>query len=431
LRHRPVLEATVADLGVHLNYFLPLTEFLVTVTQRVEVRVTERGSFTHDVADVVISPGVIADRDAPARLILDAKCLEKIDVTVTLDDAGVISSVNADASQDVAPVISLVGKAITLLSPLRASLLGVVRVENATPPTTAPPSLEEEWTSGPGRNLESHRAALEARAQDLLGALGSLDIEPAETITVAQALGTVQDQLALIGQIRREWVAAHARTKEVCPLRLLPSELVQVRETHLPVQLDASSAAEATGGRWGDALGVVIAIADQPPPASPRPSLVDQRDRVPLRRSRPVEVGVYEQDDHDGWVLRPETLVRMDVVDSASLIDLLPIDARWFRTRSYKLDYHPDKSLKSFGIQSASSISTVASAVGEVMDAVGDAREKAAKEPSEEQAKLAKAKAQLEMMQVGNDIEVLAATRVRASELAVLEQAAKIRESRA
>lgn len=425
----------MADVGVHLNYFLPLTEFLVTVTERDTVRTTEHGSVVDTVADVAIAPAIRADRDAPARVVIDASWLEKIDLKITLDDTNVITAVNSTAGRDIAPVVSLVGKLISVAPVLAsgglAAATALLPAELDLLPGGASlrqpdNSLEVQWAVlNPA--LSGARGPLQDRAQTLLVQLADPQASAGETLATAKALDAVQKVLADIGRHQREWIAGHARVVSEATLRLRPSELVRIDATELPDELVGGAEIPQTIAA-GLPEGILLVIADserRPDASGPPPAT---RDRVALRRSRPVEVAVYEEAD-GVWRIRPETLARLDVVDEFSPTDQLPVEGRWRRTRTFELAYHPDMSLKTFGVVTESSASTVAPAVGEVLDAAAKVKSDAASAPSEDEVELERITLQRDLLKTSLDLDALSATSYAATELAIMKQGKEIRDS--
>jgi hypothetical protein len=410
------------DLG--LSYWLPQTSFAVDITKRTVVETGQEGSFPRIVADVKISPMAVADPTSRHSLRIDAGFFEKISLTISLDDRGFIQSVNSEASRDISPALTFVGKLVPLLSAL--PVMGVLPVE-----PKPPASLEKQWDEA-FEFLARIKARLEDRVKELLEKLCD-DLPSDQIASCGAALDALQSHLATISQARRAWIAGHAGTLETRSWRLAPVDLLRIEEPALPEEIEDPAVPTAQADMAGS-FGALVAIVDpereQGRDNDTKESLVDQ---VALRRSRPATVGTYLRTDPLGrtWRLEPASVNSMDIVDGFSATDRLSIDGSWRRAEKFELSYHPDMSLKTFGFASTPSASAVATSIGEVIDGVTAARKAAAERDSAADRELEAATTQLNLLKVANESEILAATRARAAELAVLEQQKKLREAAA
>lgn len=412
----------MSDLGLGLSYVLPRTEFTVDVTTRSVVLATDGGHVLDSVTDVQLASAAVADTDHRHTLRVDAGLLEKISLVLTLDDRGFITALNSEAGRDISPVVSLVGKAVSLATAVL--VLGV-----QAPPAATPDYLEEEWEQ---RNpeLENLRGLLSARAASLLTDLVDEASTPVQLADLGRALEAVQDQLAAVSQARRAWIAGQSTEPVQHSWRLAPADLHRVDGAVLPDAISPTTGSPLTGPLQTMAdLGVLAAIADPNRSDTPPTHSEMEPDCIALRRSRPVVVGIYTKGPDSGWTLDQASMRHMDVVDDFSPTDPLSIDGSWWRMNKFELSFHPDMSLKTFGVGSTSSVAAVATSAGEVMDALGQARKDLAARPTADEEALARAKTQLDLLTAVSGHEVLAATRGRAAELAVLEQQKKLREA--
>jgi hypothetical protein len=252
----------------------------------------------------------------------------------------------------------------------------------------------------------------------------------AELDALGKATEAVQRQLATVSEARRSWIAGQASDGSKQTWRLAPVDLYPVNAAVLPESLVPDAGRMSPSSReLADQHAVLAAIAD--PDRQPQKVANDPmpRDHVALRRSRPVTVGVYTRDPSAGWTLDDKSLRALDVVDEFCPIDPLSLDGSWWRMKKFELSYHPDMSLKTFGISSTSSLAGVATSTGDLFDALGQARKDIAARPSADEKERDRAKVQFELLQASSQYEVLAATRYRSAELAVLEQQKKLREA--
>ncbi|WP_433043433.1 hypothetical protein [Dactylosporangium sp. CS-033363] len=421
----------MSEVGLGLGYWLPRTRFAIAVTPRTVVRIDEGRSHVEEVQDVRVTPAVVQDPASRHTLTVRASLLETVAVTIELDDRGFIQSINSRSGKDYSPIVSLVGKAVGLAATFYTG--GVAAITGDLPRQWREASLEDGWNAlHPG--LADAATALAERTDELLARLGHPETTAAGIAELGRALDVLQQQLAAISEARRGWIAGHARTFETTTWQLAPAELLRVAGPGLPDALVDPPVPPAQADMSRD-WHVLLAIADPDRPAGAAATAErDLTDHVALRRSRPVTIGVYRPHpgrDGGAWHLDPDSPAQLDIVDELSVTDLLPLDGSWHRDNKFVLAYHPDMSLKSFGIESAPAVAGLSTSIGEVLDAVAQARKDVAARPSAEEEAAARAKTQLELLQSLNSAEILAATRARSAELAALEQQKKLREAAA
>lgn len=410
----------MGDIGLGLTYVLPRTEFAVDVVGRQVVAADGGQHWLRKVADVQVTTAAVADPEYRQTLWVDAGLLEKISLVVTLDDRGFITALNSEAGRDISPVISLAGKAVSVA----AVLMGVLPIE---PPSE--PSLEEQWTKEHDE-LERLRTALTEQVKRLLDQAANSSTTVEELAQLGPALEAVQAQLATLSEARRAWIAGKATEGDQESWRLSPADLYRVNGTTLPDTLDVRSRdASPCVKEMMRKHGVLVAIADPDRAKKTTANEPMRRDTVALRRSRSVMIAVYTRDSETGWNMEPETLRSLDVVDDFSPTDPLSVDGSWWRMKKFELSYHPDMSLKSFGVSSSPNASAVATSTGDFLDVVAQTGKDIKAGPSDADKELAKAKTQLDLLKTASEYEVLAATKNQAAELAHLEQQKKIRES--
>jgi hypothetical protein len=227
----------------------------------------------------------------------------------------------------------------------------------------------------------------------------------AEVIAAGQALDVLQIQLAAIAAARREWMASQATQDDPEVFMLAPADLVRVpdglAEQLYDVELSDTMQVIA------DDYGILIAVHD-PHRGKKDAEPTEVEDHVVLRRCRPVSVGVYRRTDRRSWQLDTTKTLVLDVVDEFSEFDHVDLDGSWWRTGKVELAYHPDMSLKTFGVASTPGVSTVVSSFGKVSDAVVAARK--ADEGAAAKAKASRIKTTL-LMEASTEMEVLAAAR--------------------
>lgn len=413
----------MAEIGPGLRYWLPETEFTVTAVKRHAVEAGEDGSRLVDVVDVDVAHAAVADQSNRRLLQVDAGLLEKIELTITLDDRGFITAVNSESGRDIAPVLSLVGKAISA-----AATIAMLGIRETAPARGA--TLEEAWEKRHA-GLAGRLKALLAQVERLLADLADTAAAPTALHATARALDAVQSQVASIVEVRRAWIAAQAGAAKTATLRLRPFELVRLPGAELPEVLPDGLEATAPLGhaRLVRDFGCLLAIADPERGAHPHTGDGSRADidRLLVRRSRPALTGVYLE-GRKGWALQPDSVQPLDLVDRFSEADEVPLDGSWLRTRSIEFAWHPDMSLKTYGVKTTSSAAVASASLGEALAAATSAYKNVKEKPSAEAAALKARKAEIDRLKTETEYEVLAATRERAAAVAVAEQLAKLKE---
>lgn len=429
-----------------LAYRLPATAFDVIATKRhlLQVGLDKRFAGTRSgdgkqsddavrvaasAVDVVVKPTVVP---VGAAVVLEVKpeFLEKVSVTVNLDDRGLIESINSESSRDIAGVISLVGKAL----PLAATFTTGLALRNSGN-DNEPKDLAALWSRSHER-LELHRKRLSDQADAMLEDLGSPGTSATDTREVGAALAVLQEQLAAIGRVRREWLVAALPEPTTVRPTLLTDDCVHVPDVALPEVLlgddmqvpDAGPSVELAAE-----YGVRLALADpeRPDGEGPLPPAGALEDVILVRRARPVQLGLYRRTGNGSgpgtWKLDRDSVTYLDVVDRYSAIDGISIDGSILRSKKFELAFHADKSVKTFGMASESAVSAISASLGGVADVVTTLRKEASKPPAEQRA-LDKAQTQLDLLKVTSEMEQLSATVDRAAELAALEQQRRLEE---
>ena len=395
-----------------LRYAVPKTVFGVTFTRRAEVVSKDGRSSVGETTDVTAVPRLVAD--AGGRYLTDVRpeLLEKVSLEVTLSEDGVIESIGTDLSRDPTPVIALAAKIASV-----AVAFGF-REDN---------SLEARWVETHKR-LSDTLTALEARIADHLGRITAEQTTTGDVVASGQALQVLQREAAAIDRLRREWIAGHA-VAEAESATLAVADLARLRlESTLPASMTDTDfhlppAMAALAGKFK----ALIAIAD-PHRADERPDRPESHleDLLVLRRSRPVEIGVYRgAPGENTWTLVGEP-ARLDVVDAYSHYDLLSLDGRWFSERSVEMSFHPDHSLKTWKVTSTSTVGAVATSLGSLVDVAGEWQKKRAERPDPAAEELAAAKLKLDLLTTSSEYAQLSATQDRGAELAELEQRVKL-----
>lgn len=433
----------MSTMGFGVRYYLPKTEFAVTVTERDTVVVAEGGSRVRRVVDVTVAPASVADHDVAYVVDLHEGLLEKLSLALEFDDRQVITSINSEAGRDLAVVTSALGKVLGALTPLK--LKGFDRLRSPKPGEA--PSLEEQWEAQ-HETLAATSVALQARLVTLLADLSDPQTEPTRIVRLGAAIDVLQSHLASIGQVRRAWIAAHAKTVATMTSTLQVADALQLSTSVLPETLppevvEGLAAADVTAhgaARLGLVHdGVVLALADPSRPEGDGGqgedgaggAVTERRltDALAVRMPRPVTLGIYTRDEQC-WTLDHDSVLDLDVVDGLAPAVEMSLDGSWWRDRKVALAYHPDMSLKSFAVTSASSLSAPLGDVAGLVEAAIKARAEAAKKPSPQAQQLAANKLTLDLLNTATEIEVLSATRARAAELAVMEQEQKVRAAR-
>lgn len=427
--------------GPGLLYRLPATLFKVKASKRATIvrRPAQEESAEviglSTLVDVQIERSVVPSGRA-AVLNIDLNFLEKVDIRVSLDDRGLIESINSDSSRDVAGVISLVGKMLPLA---RVFLPGP---SWAPAPQDAEIDLGKVW-SDRHPDLSRHRSQLVCQVERGLQNLSRPDATAVDIEAWGRALEVLQSQLASIGEARRSWLSDQAGVTDEQQFTLSTEHCVWVTSDALDSTYSMDDAGfqlpqDGPAALLAEKFDVCLALADPGRQVEAVEQPDGQLDDILLvRRARPAELGLYRRTGHRTsfsgdrpptyeWVLDEESRTYLDLVDERSELDAISLDSSVLRSKRVELAFHSDKSLKTFGFSSASAVSAVAESVGGVVDAVSELAK--SRRPSAERQALDKAKAQLDLLKATSDYEQLAATRGRAAELAVLEQERRLSE---
>jgi hypothetical protein len=426
----------------------------VTVNRRLEVVTGDQGKHRLEPAiEVILKPKVVADPSAAVSFDINEQFLEALTLEVSLSEEGLLQSINTQASRDLTPVVSLIAKLIPLTTSLLLFAEGAA--ENFEGNT-----LEEEWATRHPLLARSY-TALEQRTATLLDQL-SQSLKPKDVSAVGAAIHVLRGELALIDRVRREWMVGWASAVETVLLDLKLSDVIRLEGQYLPATLAIDPESVLPPLRPLVDAGVAIAVADQFT-AGPA-SLPGAEDAILVRRARPVWVGIYRhpftapQPDQPptsdqsnaadaGDVvsdLNPSTdlpiveglqwqltdALQIRVVDEVSPVDTIDVRGNWWQNRTVELSFHPNQTLKTYGITTASTIGAVVTAAGGVIDAAVAAGKTLAERPTAEEDTLQAAKQRLDMAKTSSEMAQLAATQERAAELAELEQRAKLAELR-
>lgn len=393
-----------------LSYWLPKTEFTLRATRTQRIVAANAGlAFAPEVA-VTLASAVKPDRGRRHQLRVDVDLLENVSVDVELDDNGVIQSINSQTSSAFAIAVSLAAKVVSLAAPFALDV---------------PEPLDQQWsTAHPG--LSARLKELTKKVENLLAVVSGDATSAEDTVTAGTALKVCQTQLAAISRARREWIARHAAGAEVGNWTLVPKSLIRVTGALPDTLVDPDIPAEQADA--AGKFGVAVAISDPDRGKVESPPEEVQEDQLIIRSSRPASVGVYTCNEKGEWVLDPSSITYLDIVDEFSPYHEVSIDQRGLRSRTFKIAYHPDGSVKTFGLGSESAIGTLGPALGELMDAASAARKSLKERPSVEALALEKAKTQLDLLSTTTEYEVLAATHQQAAELAALEQKHRLAE---
>ena len=332
----------MSEVGLGLSYWLAQTRFSVSLAKRNIIERGPRGTCVRPVVDVEIAPGAIADPSSRQNLTIDSSHLEKLSLTINLDDRGFIESISSEANRGDSPVINFVGQRPT------EGTTSVVTIPVPADSTAHLRLLDEEWAST-NEHLAVHAKELEANIGRLLNELGQPDATPASILQNGQALELLQNQLGAISQVKRAWVSSQARELDSGVWQLTTSDLLLIEDTELPTDLVHVLVPEALTD-VAERFGVLIAIADHERPEVAAPTAQDDKGTLVLRRSRPVTIGAYARDADGLWRLDEGSVLVMDIVDVFSANDYVALDGSWLRNKSFHLAYHPDMSLRTFGL---------------------------------------------------------------------------------
>ncbi|MGI5499034.1 hypothetical protein [Lentzea sp. CA-135723] len=386
-----------------LRYFLPITRFAITLTERLD------GDSV-----ITISSALAADRGARCRTEVKESLLETVSLTVTLDDNGVISSIGTESGRDVAALVKFAAKVIPLAT-FRAA--------------DRPKSLADQWIDQHERSADL-LGALSARLDALLTSLAAA-AEPAEIVSIGNALQVVERELAALDRVRREWIARQGTS--VLTADVSANQVVNLDRSALPGTLPREQSANpALRGLIAKNLLPVLASDRASLPESNYPSDLEHEDALVFRRARPATLGIYRRGSAaEAWTLDEALVLPVDVIDQFSEQEKVSFDGEVWRKRKIDLAFHPDGSIKTYGVTSTSAVSGVADAAGGLIDSLVAARKERAAAPSEAEQALDEAKTRLDLLQTSTELAQLAATHDRAGELAELDQLVKLAELRA
>lgn len=412
------------------------------------IEVEPAGSYVVPRLEVKVTSTVRAARRFRCVTTIKENFLEEIVVSVGLSDDGLIETVNTESSRDLSPIIDLASKVFSLVLLPFSGIAGMLHVTSATPPTggSATGSEEEAANAGPlekqwgAKNPELQKVmeAIEARISGLLETISDSATTTKDTIEVGEVLAVLYRELAALDRVRREWIAGHVRTGQPEVWEFTSDELVfgNVRPGRefpatLSADLQYSDAVRQLADRHGVLLVLSGSAADKPvtTPGGER----DREDEILFRRPRPSAIAMYRREkDEPGaaWTLQPETIQRLDVVDSWSHVDSLSLKGEFWHKHAFKMDLHPDRSIKTYGLTSKTSLGPLASSVGGLVSAGRAAYDEVSKLPSDEEQELSRAKLKLDLLTASDGYSKLSATHQRNAELAELEQRVKIAELR-
>ena len=411
-----------------LRYVLPKTVFAITLARRTDVVIKpeECGSFPQDSIDVKLKPKVVADGSRRCITHIDEELLEKISISVSLSEEGVIESVGAETGRDPTPIIGLAAKVL---------VVGAQFLAARWEPDRQPQPFEEMWAQQ-HTGLADTLAALERRIEHYLGVVAADGSSAADVVVSGEALRVLERQAAAVDRLRREWIAQHAKVGDAVSVELDVQDLVAPKENVEQLPQRMVRADFNTPASWADfakRYGAFVAIAD---PVrnwdKPQTPALETTDTLIMRRPRPVQVGIYkrsrgETNDDEVWELQ-DGAVTLDVIDAYSYYDVISLDGKWWRERTVELSMYPDQSIKTWAVTSSSMAGAVATSVGTVVDAVGAVQKARSARPSAGERELEQAKLKLDLLKVGTETAQLYATHERAAELAELEQRVKLSE---
>lgn len=401
-----------------LRYRLPKTIFEVSATKRRTVRPFPSGSRLESEMELTVGARVRPDIRARCVTSVDESLLEAVSLSVSLDEDGLIDSLGTEAGRDLSPVIDLASKVISLA----VSLAPVIFLTYEPEPSDGEPTLEELWAAAYPRSYQA-LSKLGDQVGHYLGVLETSQLS-ADIIAAGEALTILHRELAAVDRMRRDWIAAQAEVHDPCFWALQTTDLLRLPKADLPAELSVDQSIPAGAQELAE-RGILIALVDLERRELPteRPDL-ERTDEIIFRRARPVTMGVYRLKS-DGWQLDPSFTRGLDIVDAHSTLDEVSLQGRWFRTRTIKLDVHPDRSVKTYAVTSGSTAAAAVTSVGGLFDAVkaipGVGAAKAQRE-------LDDAKVKRDLLQTSSEYAQLSATRDRAVELAELEQRVKIAE---
>ncbi len=391
------------QIGPRLTYWLPKTEFIVTAKRREVVTALSNGNFLRPVFDINVVHSVVADRKSQRRkLELEARFWETVATTITLDDRGFITAISSENTVEVAPYLELVGKLLPLVLPF----IGIL------PPKEI--SLEEKWAADEDyATLSDHLSKLIDQVHKLLNELGRADADAATIELTGRALEVIQAQVASIVETRRLWMAAQETSVELTA-RLDTADLVRVTALDDSVKIDDANIPPAQAALLKD-IGCVIAIADPERPSG-RWELDRERQReiISIRRTRPVSVGVYVRDliaselGEPAWSLEPTSVMSLDVLDDRCAEDDLLLNGKG----TVELAFHPDMSIKTFGVKKAAAGTTIVNSLGGIVSSIVESQKKGDKPAAPEKDDFG-----IHLARTGGPYEALSAIHRRTSVL--------------
>ena len=333
----------------------------------------------------------MADPATRLNLDVDADLLGRLALTINLDERGLIHSVTSEAGFDVVPLPSPAGTTVSIAAPAPAQ-----------PADAKPWSLEEQWTET-HKSLAWRALAIEQSAGRLLDSMGDPNASAETILQSGRALECLQAQLGNLGQVKRAWIAAQAQEISRGEWRFSANDLVRIADRKLSEFLPDVHVPEGMR-RLAVEFGVVIAIADGDRRKQPAPVAVASEDTLAFRRSRPVQVGAYRPTQGGSWRLEAASVLAIDIVDDYSDIDHLSLDGPWLRTKAFNLAYHPDMSVKTLGLSTASSASAIASSLSGVASAAVSAASRVA-ELTAEAEQVGAEQAQRDLLTAAPDYE--------------------------
>jgi hypothetical protein len=115
----------------------------------------------------------------------------------------------------------------------------------------------------------------------------------------------------------------------------------------------------------------------------------------------------------------------MDIVDVFSASDYVALDGSWLRSKSFNLAYHPDMSLRTFGLTTRAKGSVVPSARGNRSERAEGV--KPFVQPRTPTDLLQEPVEPLELSKSTSDYELLAAARAQATDANLIEQRKRLR----
>lgn len=397
-----------------LRYLQPKTVIEARLLTE-QVLVTEgNGTYPGEDTSLVVAAKVVADRSVTYETTVDVNLLEQLSLAINLSEDGYLDSIAIEASRDLTPVVDILAKVAAVAATVAsAALLHRPQVSEV------PRSYEDQWADA---NKSSHDllVGLEAKIAGYQVKIVDRELSPIDTVEVSAALNALYVEYHIVDSIRRDWIAARASTTEDPPWTFDFKDLVGMEQ--LTPTFDAQCIVpDAAMGPLIE-RGFAIATTDTVTyPSNPQTS-VQLNDEITLRRARSAELGVYTVDG-TSWTLDPASVVRLDIVDPASAMDDVSLRGSWFRTRTAKLDFYPDRSLKTYAVTTTPSASAIVKSAGGLLDVIPAA----VKIPSERlKLEVERAKNKLELLKTASETAKLAAGHAPGTDLASLKQAVQL-----